>query len=66
MPDGFYVAKLTAVTSPAPVTDPAGIAQIRTALNRSFEQDIELTYATALRDRDQPTLNRQLFESLTQ
>ena len=65
-PDGFFVAKLVSISSPDPLTDPAGAAQIRTALNRSVDQDVELTYAAALRDRDHPQVNRQLFESLAQ
>ena len=65
-PGGFYVAKLVSVAAPAPETDPAGAAQLHTALNSAVAQDIELTFAVALRDRDHPTVNRQLFDSLSQ
>lgn len=65
-PAGFYVAKLVTITAPEPQTDPAGAAQMRTGLDRSIGQDVELIYAAALRDRDRPQVNRTLFESLSQ
>jgi peptidyl-prolyl cis-trans isomerase D len=64
--DGFLVAKLVEVASPDPATDPLGAGQMRTALNKAVSQDIELTFAAALRDRVKPTINRTLLESLTQ
>jgi peptidyl-prolyl cis-trans isomerase D len=65
-PSGFLVAKLVEVQSPDPQTDPAGAAQMRTALSRSIDQDIEITYAAALRDRVKPTVNQAMLESLIQ
>ncbi len=65
-PSGFLVAKLVEVTSPDPATDPAGAGQMRTALTRSIDQDIEITYAAALRDRAKPTVNQAMLESLIQ
>jgi peptidyl-prolyl cis-trans isomerase D len=65
-PSGFLVAKLVEVQSPDPQTDPAGAAQMRTALSRSIDQDMEITYAAALRDRVKPTVNQAMLESLIQ
>ena len=65
-PDGFLVVKLVGVSSPDPLTDPVGTAQMRTALTRSLNQDLEITYAAALRDRAKPRVNQSLLESLIQ
>ena len=65
-PNGFVVARLDSVNAPEPAADPAGAAQMRVALNESVAQDVELTYAAALRERAKPRVNRQLFESLSQ
>ena len=65
-PQGFLVARLAEITEPDPAADPAAAAQIRTGLGLALAQDIEVTYATALRERAHPTVNRSLLESLTQ
>lgn len=64
--DGFLVVKLVGVMSPDPLTDPVGTAQMRTALTRSLNQDLEMVYAAALRDRAKPRVNQALLESLIQ
>ncbi len=65
-PDGFLVVKLVGISSPDPMTDPLGAAQMRMALARSLDQDMEITYAAALRDRAKPRVNQALLESLIQ
>jgi peptidyl-prolyl cis-trans isomerase D len=65
-PDGFLVAQLIGISSPDIATDPVGAAQMQTALNQSIGQDIEMTFAAALRDREKPTINQQLVDSLIQ
>jgi peptidyl-prolyl cis-trans isomerase D len=65
-PDGFLVAKLVGIASPDPATDPVGSAQMKSALDQSIAQDIEMTFAAALRDREKPTVNQTLMESLIQ
>lgn len=65
-PEGFFVVRLVDIDQPDPAADPAAASQIRTALDRSLAQDIEVTFATALRDRARPTVNRTLLESLAQ
>ncbi len=65
-PEGFLVAKLVGIEAPDPAADPLGAGQMRTALTKAISQDVEMTYAAALRDRAKPTINRTLLESLTQ
>lgn len=65
-PDGFLVAQLIGVSSPDMSTDPVGAAQLKTALNQSIGQDMDMTFAAALRDRQKPTINQQLLDSLIQ
>ena len=65
-PEGFIVARLDSINAPEPASDPAAAAQMRVALNESMAQDVEMTYAAALRQRAKPTVNRPLFESLVQ
>ncbi len=66
VPDGFVVAKLASVESPDPAADPTAATQMRSALSAALAQDIELTYAAALRERAKPRVNRTLLESLSQ
>jgi hypothetical protein len=54
------------VSSPDIATDPVGAAQLKAALNQSIGQDMEMTFAAALRDRQKPTINQQLLDSLIQ
>ena len=66
VPDGFAVIKLVSVISPDPSADPAAANQIRTELNQSIAQDVDTLLAVALRNRDKPTVNQSMLESLTQ
>lgn len=63
---GFYVVQLDSVSAPPLSSDPVGATQMRAALNQMLSQDIEVTFALALRERAKPTVNRALFESLAQ
>lgn len=65
-PEGFYVMALAETTVPDPAADPAGTAQLRTALTQAISQDVEIVAAAALRDRAKPTVNRRIFDSLVQ
>ncbi len=65
-PDAFYVMALGEVKAPDPAADPLGVAQIRTALTQAIGQDIELTFAAALRERANPQVNRTLLDSMAQ
>ena len=65
-PDGFVVAQLVATDAPAPSTDPIGLGQLQTALDRSLGQDMDAVYAAALRDRAKPTVNQAMLQGLLQ
>ena len=65
-PEGFLVAGLAEVIAPDAAADPAGAGQMRTALTQALSQDIEVIYATALRNRQNPRVNRTLLDSLAQ
>lgn len=62
--DGFVVAQLAAVQVPDRDGDPLGYGRTRDALAGLVGNDIELTYALALRERAHPTVNRPMFDSL--
>lgn len=64
--EGFLVAVLVEVASPDPSSDPAALDQLRTRLERAVGEDIELVYAGALRERANPSVNRQLLNSIAQ
>ncbi len=65
-PDAFLVATPSDVTAPDPGADPAGYAQLRVALTQAMAQDVEVAFASAVRNRAKPTVNRTLLNSLTQ
>ena len=65
-PDGFLVVRLTDITEPDPASDPAGAATMREALTRALNQDVEIVFATALRDRARPRVNRTLLDNLVE
>ncbi len=64
--EGFIVIRLTDVKEPDPAADPAAAAQLREALDRSLAQDITVVFATGLRDRAQPRVNRTMLDSLVE
>jgi peptidyl-prolyl cis-trans isomerase D len=65
-PEGFIVARLAEVTSPDPAADPAGAAQMREALTQALKQDVDVVFASILRDRAQPRINRTQLDSAIQ
>lgn len=65
-PEGFVVAVLAEASSPDPASDPAGLSQIRGRLVQAEGEDLEITFAAALRDRANPRINRQLLNSIAQ
>jgi peptidyl-prolyl cis-trans isomerase D len=65
-PDGFLVVRLTDITEPDPASDPAGAATMREALTRALDQDVQVVFATALRDRARPRVNRTLLDNLVE
>jgi peptidyl-prolyl cis-trans isomerase D len=64
--EGFWVAVLTDIQTPDPAADPAALGRIGAQLSRAVGDDIEISYAAALRARDKPTINRALLDSVTQ
>jgi peptidyl-prolyl cis-trans isomerase D len=65
-PTGFVVAVTVAITKPDPATDTAGLDRVRLALSAATSDDLEMTYAAALRTREKVVVNRQLFDSIAQ
>lgn len=63
-PEGFWVVRLAEINDPDPANDPASAAQIREALNRSLDQDVQIVFTTALRDRLHPRVNRTLLDKI--
>jgi peptidyl-prolyl cis-trans isomerase D len=63
---GFVVARLADIVAPDSAADPAGTAQMREALARAMQQDVEAVFANTLRDRAQPRINRTLLDSVIQ
>jgi peptidyl-prolyl cis-trans isomerase D len=65
-PEGFTVAVLAQVTTPDPKIDPAGYNRLRDALTRSVGDDIEMTFASALRQRAGAEINQSVLDSFVQ
>ncbi len=64
-PDGFEVAVLTDIIAADPATDQAGYVQMREALAKSMADDAETMFATAVRNRANPKVNRAQLEQLS-
>ncbi len=64
--DGFWVVRLTTITQPDLAQDPIGAAQYRDTLTKALDQDFQIVFATALRDRAKPQVNRAMLDSLIQ
>ena len=62
--DGFWVVRLADITNPDIAQDPVGSAQFRDALTKALDQDMQVVFATTLRDRAQPRINREMLDSL--
>ena len=63
---GFVVAAPASVTRPDPAADAAGLERVRLARAGQVSNDFEVTLATALRQRDRVTVNRELFDNIAQ
>lgn len=64
--DGFWVVRLATITTPDIAQDPIGAAQFRDSLTKALDQDMEIVFATTLRDRAKPQVNRAMLDSLIQ
>ena len=64
--DGFWVIRLADITNPDISQDPIGSAQFRDALTKALDQDMQVVFATTLRDRAQPRVNREMLDGLLQ
>lgn len=62
--DGFWVVRLAAIDDPDMAKDPVGTAQFRDTLTKALDQDMEVVFATVLRNRAQPRVNREMLDSL--
>jgi peptidyl-prolyl cis-trans isomerase D len=65
-PDGFMVAQLTDITEPDPAKDPVGYGQLTQAVTHAEADDLELSFAIALRMRAKPQVNPQVIDQLAQ
>ncbi len=65
-PEGFWVASVSDIQPPDPAADPAAVERIAAQLSHAISDDVEMTYAAALRTQDKPTVNRRLLDSVTQ
>ena len=65
-PDGFVVAVLSEIIAADPARDAVGYAQMREALAKSMSDDAETLFATAVRSRANPRVNRAQLEQLSQ
>ena len=65
-PTGFVVAVTTAVDKPDPAKDSQGVDRVRTVLSGAMSDDLEMTFAAALRQREKVVVNRPVFDSIAQ
>ena len=63
---GFWVFVPTAITKPDPAADAPAVDRVRQQLAGTAGNDLEMTFASALRDREKVTVNNKLLESVTQ
>jgi peptidyl-prolyl cis-trans isomerase D len=66
LPDGFVVAQLVEIKKPDPAQDKAGYDQAKAAVQRSIGDDAAAVFVNALRQRANPQLNQQGFNSVVQ
>ena len=65
-PTGFVVAVPVQITKPDPAKDTAALDRVRIGLAGAMSDDLEMTYAAALREREKVTVNRPVFDSIAQ
>jgi len=65
-PDAFLVVAPGEVSVPETSADPLGAGQTRKQLAEAMGQDLQNTYASALRARLRPTVNQRVLDSIVQ
>ena len=65
-PTGFVVAVTVDVTKPDPATDAAALDRVRAGLASAMSDDLEMTYAAGLRERERVVVNRPVFDNIAQ
>lgn len=65
-PEGFIVVALVGVQHPQPQDDPQDYASVQSQLTQSLGNDVEITYATALRDAAHPRVNAAALDRIAQ
>jgi peptidyl-prolyl cis-trans isomerase D len=65
-PDGFMVAQLQTIDSPAPSNDPIGVGQLRTELTESMTNDASELFLAALEQRNKVTVNQAVVRQIAQ
>ena len=65
-PTTFVVAVPAQIDMPNPSADPGGYDQLRTAISRSVGNDIATIFAEAVRERANPRINQENFNSIVQ
>jgi peptidyl-prolyl cis-trans isomerase D len=65
-PDGFMVAQLQTIDSPAPSNDPIGVGQLRTELTESMTNDASELFLAALEQRNKVTVNQAVVRHIAQ
>ncbi len=65
-PEGFVVAVLKQIIAADPAADPASYAAMREQLGKALADDSETLFATIVRTRAEPKVNRAQLETLVQ
>ena len=65
-PDGFVVAQLAEIVKPDAAADKAGYDKARTAISNSISNDMATVFVDAVRQRANPQINQQGFDSVVQ
>jgi peptidyl-prolyl cis-trans isomerase D len=65
-PTTFVVAVPAQIDTPNPSVDPGGYDQLRTAISRSVAGDLSSTFAEAVRERANPRINQENYNSIVQ
>jgi peptidyl-prolyl cis-trans isomerase D len=63
---GFWVFVPVSIQKPDPAADPAAVDHVRLQLAGAESDDLEMTFAVALREHDKVTVNRRLLDSVAQ
>jgi peptidyl-prolyl cis-trans isomerase D len=63
---GFWVFVPVEVQKPDPAADPAAVDRVRLQMAGAVSEDLEATYAAALRAREKVTVNRRVLDSVAQ